>query len=74
MFIEHPHTVTMCTVRRHPEGGWTPVLHMTGTAGPEPHADAISFPDVLTAVRWARNHYGSMPLAIDDSAARTRPA
>ena len=34
MFIEHPHTVTMCTIRRHPEGGWTPVLHVTGTAGP----------------------------------------
>ena len=74
MFIEHPHTVTMCTVRRHPEGGWTPVLHVTGTAGPEPHTDAISLPDVLTAVRWARNHSGSMPLAIDDSAARARPA
>ena len=50
MFIEHPHTVTMCTVKQHPEGGWTPVLHMTGTAGPAPHGDAISFPDVLTAI------------------------
>ena len=74
MFIEHPHTVTMCTVRRHPDGGGTPVLHLTGTAGPEPHPEAISFPDVLTAVRWARDHYGSMPLAIDDAGARSRPA
>ena len=74
MFIEHPHTVTMCTIRQHPEGGWSPVLHLTGSPGPAPHLDAISFPDVLTAVRWARDHYGSVPLAIDDAGARSRLA
>lgn len=74
MFIEHPHTQTMCTIRRHPEGGWTPVLHLTGTPGPEPHADAISFPDVLTTICWAHDHYGTMPLSIDDAGARSRPA
>ena len=74
MFIEHPHTQTMCTIRQHPMGGWSPVLHVTGTEGPLPHAEAISFPDVLTAVRWARDHYGTVPLAIDDAGARSRPA
>ncbi|MGN6576175.1 MAG: hypothetical protein ACTHKG_10830 [Nocardioides sp.] len=74
MFIERPHTVPMCTIKRHPEGGWTPVLHMTGTEGPTPHADAISFPDVLSAIQWAHNHYGTVPLAIDDPGFHSRPA
>ena len=74
MFIEHPHTVPMCTIKRHPEGGWTPVLHMTGTEGPTPHADAISFPDVLSAIQWAHSHYGTVPLAIDDPGSHSRPA
>ena len=74
MFIEQPHTVPMCTIKRHPEGGWTPLLHMTGSESPEPRPDAISLPDVLSAIQWARNHYGSVPLAIDDPGARTRPA
>ena len=74
MYIERPHAVTMCTIKQHPEGGWTPVLHLSGTPGPEPRGDAISFPDVVTAIRYARNHYGSMPLAIDDHGRSTRPA
>ncbi len=74
MFIEHPHTVPMCTIRPHPDGGWTAVLHMTGTESPAPHAEAISLPDVLGAIRWAHNHYGSVPLAIDDPGAHSRPA
>lgn len=73
MYIERPHSTTICTVRLHPEGGWTPVLHLSGTPSPEPHDDAITFPDVVTALRWVRNHYGTVPVAIDDHAT-TRPA
>jgi hypothetical protein len=74
MFIERPHTVPMCTIKRHPEGGWTPVLHMTGTESPSARADAISLPDVLSAIQWAHRHYGTVPLAIDDPGSHSRPA
>lgn len=74
MFIEQPHTVTMCTIKPHPEGGWSPVLHLTGTEGPAPAPDAVSLPDLLSAIQWVRNHYGSMPLAIDDPGSHSRPA
>ena len=74
MFIERPHTTTMCTIKRHPEGGWTAVLHLTGTEAPAPRPDAITLPDVLSAIQWARNHYGPMPLAIADPGSHSQPA
>ena len=30
MYMDRPQSTTMCTVRLHPEGGWTPVLHLSG--------------------------------------------
>jgi len=73
MYIDRPQSTTTCTVRLHPEGGWTPVLHLSGQAAPEPRWDAITFPDVVTALHWVRNHYGDVPVAIDDHLS-TRPA
>jgi hypothetical protein len=72
MFDEQPHS-TVCTVQLHPEGGWTPVLHLSGQPVPEPRWDAITFPDVVSALQWVKNHYGDVPVAIDDRAS-TRPA
>lgn len=73
MYIERPHSTTLCTILLHPEGGWTPVLHLSGQAPPTPHFDAITFPNVVTTLQWVRNHYGDVPVAIDDHA-RSRPA
>lgn len=73
MYIDRPHSTTMCTVRLHPEGGWTPVLHLSGQEAPRPRWDAITFPDVVTALQWVRNHYGDVPVAIDDHLS-SRPA
>ena len=61
------------TVRLHPEGGWTPVLHLSGREAPEPRWDAITFPDVVTTLQWVRDHYGDVPVAIDDHLS-SRPA
>ena len=54
--------VPMCTVRRHPDGGWTPVLHPAALPAPDP------------APRYARNHYGSLHIAVQDDTLHAHPA
>ena len=66
--------VPMCTVRRHPDGGWTPVLHPAALPAPDPAPHAMSFPDVSSATRYARNHYGSLHIAVQDDTLHAHPA
>lgn len=55
----------VCTVRRHPEGGYSPVLHLSDHATPPPDPEAISLPTVDDAQRYARDHYGTRVIVVD---------
>lgn len=61
----------MCTVRRHPDGGFTPVLHASQMEPPQASPSGISLPDVDHAVRYARNHYGVLPVVVDNECRST---
>jgi hypothetical protein len=64
--------VAVCTVRRHPLGGYTPVLHLAGTVAPTPTETCISLPTTLQATQYARNHYGTLPVLVEEE--HRRPA
>jgi len=59
-----PHPV--CTIRHHPEGGYTAVLHLSDRAAPEADADGLSMPTPSDVERYARNHYGAVFIRLDD--------
>ncbi len=59
-------TAAMCTVRRHPTGGFTPVLHVSGRPAPAVTETGISLPTVARAAQYARNHYGTVPVLVDE--------
>lgn len=50
----------ICTIRRHPEGGFTPVLHLSGQRPPEASSHELSMPTPADVERYARNHYGTL--------------
>jgi hypothetical protein len=52
MFPSTASSIPMCTVRRHPSGGYTPVLHLPEATPPD------------QAVQYARNHYGTDHICI----------
>jgi hypothetical protein len=58
----------MCTIRRHPQGGFTPVLHSSQSMPPAVALTAISLPDVGRAAQYARDHYGVLPVVVGDGA------
>lgn len=58
--------IPMCTVRRHPDGGFTPVLHASQVEPPEASRSSISLPDIDHTVRYARDQYGVLPVVVDD--------
>lgn len=62
--------VVMCTIRRHPTGGFTPVLHVSTRPAPAPTETCISLPTTARATQYARNHYGALPLAVDEECHR----
>lgn len=59
-----PHPV--CTIRLHPEGGYTAVLHLSDRAAPEADRDELSMPTPSDVERYARNHYGAVFIRLDD--------
>lgn len=59
-----PHAV--CTVRRHPEGGYAAVLHMSNQAPPAASSFEISLPSLEDVARYARNHYGLLTVQVAD--------
>lgn len=59
-----PHAV--CTVRRHPEGGYTPVLHMSNQTPPAASVYELSLPSLDDCARYARNNYGTLVVQIAD--------
>jgi hypothetical protein len=58
--------IPMCTVRRHPDGGFTPVLHASQVLPPLVPVTSISLPDPARAVQYARDHYGILPVVVAD--------
>lgn len=62
--------VAVCTVRRHPLSGYTPVLHLVGDPAPEPTETCLSLPTPLQATQYARNHYGTLPVIVEEEARR----
>lgn len=58
--------IPMCTIRRHPDGGFTPVLHASRVEPPQASRSGISLPGVDHAVRYARDHYGVLPVVVDE--------
>ena len=64
MFPTHATSIAMCTIRRHPAGGFTPVLHLSDVPPPAPTESCISLPTVALAVQYARNQYGVFPVAV----------
>lgn len=55
----------VCTVRRHPDGGFTPVLHLSDQPVPSASADELSMPTPEDVIRYARNHYGTRVVLVD---------
>jgi hypothetical protein len=64
MFATPDSAIAVCTVRRHPEGGYSPVLHLSNTTAPTPTDTCISLPTPAEAAQYARNHYGTMPVLV----------
>ena len=64
MFPSTASSIPMCTVRRHPTGGFTPVLHLPEATPPDPTPGSISLPTPDEAVQYARNHYGTDHICI----------
>jgi hypothetical protein len=62
--------VAVCTVRRHPLSGYTPVLHLAGAPAPAPTETCISLPTPLQATQYARNHYGTLPVTVEEEPRR----
>ncbi len=56
----------VCTIRLHPEGGFTGVLHPSDRAAPAVSPHAISLPTPSDVERYARNHYGAELIRLDD--------
>lgn len=52
--------VPICTIVRAPSGGWAAVLHPSDCEPPAPRPDAVTFPDIATATRYARTQYPSL--------------
>jgi hypothetical protein len=59
-----PHPV--CTIRLHPEGGYTAVHQLSDRAAPDVSPHAISLPTPADVERYARNHYGAVFIRLDD--------
>jgi hypothetical protein len=59
--------VAVCTVRRHPLSGYTPVLHLAGVPAPAPTETCISLPTTSQATQYARNHYGTLPVIVEET-------
>lgn len=67
-----PHPV--CTILPHPEGGFTPVLHLSNGSAPEVSRHAISLPTPTDVQRYARNHYGAVPIRLAEHAGKMTAA
>lgn len=67
-----PFSEPVCTVRRHPDGGYTPVLHLSDQAPPAADPDGISMPSPADAQRYARDHYGTLCNLVHDECATSR--
>jgi hypothetical protein len=66
MFRTEASSVPMCTVRRHPIGGYTPVLHLSNAPAPAPSVGTISFPRIAQARQYARDHFGTGMIRVAD--------
>lgn len=66
-----PHPV--CTIRRHPEGGYTAVLHLSDRAAPDADRHELSMPTPSDVEQYARNHYGAVVIRLGDEC-RSAPA
>lgn len=66
MFYVETSWVPRCTIRRHPDGGCTPVLHPAHMPAPESAPSAVSLPDIGDAVHYARDHYGTVLVVVAD--------
>ncbi len=74
MFSSTPEPHPVCTISRHPEGGFTPVLHLSNRAAPEVSRHGISLPTPADVKRYARSHYGAVPIRLPDESGRTSAA
>jgi hypothetical protein len=52
--------VPICTIVRAPSGGWTAILHPSDCEPPAPSPQAVTFPDIAAATRFARTQYPSL--------------
>lgn len=57
--------VPRCTIRRHPHGGFSPVLHPSSMPPPACAPGAPCLPDIGRAVQYARDHYGTVFVVVD---------
>lgn len=51
-------THPICSVRRHPLGGFTPVLHLSDRPAPPASPHGAQLPSIDAAVRHAREQHG----------------
>lgn len=63
MFPSAP-THPVCSVRRHPDGGFTPVLHLSDRPAPEATRHGVALPTIAEAVRYARGHYATFAVLV----------
>lgn len=64
----------MCTIRRHPEGGYAAVLHLSDRDAPEVSPHELSMPTPSDVERYARNHYGAVFIRLADECVATSAA
>ncbi|RNM12525.1 hypothetical protein [Nocardioides pocheonensis] len=63
-YAAQPTRHLVCTLQRHPTGGYTPTVHPVGTMAPVPTPWAVTFPTTTDALRWVRNRYGTLSVEL----------
>lgn len=62
-------THPVCTVRRHPDGGFAPVLHLSDQPCPSVSPHCASLPSVGDVMRYVRTHHGLLAVRVHEECA-----
>lgn len=59
-------THPVCSVRRHPLGGFAPVLHLSNQPAPATSPHCASLPTVDEVMRYVRTHHGLLVVLVHE--------